>query len=324
MRWPGERREADAVGVIDETVATEDIGEAEAFVRRVYPRAWFRETRSPFSFRQQVHADDRIAFARFAISSWAEIHVGFDGVLGVGQVRGGSYRAVSNDQEVDPRGPFLLRPGHGSSQSEGLDLLMVNVREEALQRFAGAWIGAPVARLRFPGVAPLDARRSALWARTVQFVESVFSEPALLANDLLRDAAADTLLAAALTAFPIEIVEGPRSPRSDEALPSAVRRALAHIEDNAHRSVSIDEIAGAARMSVRGLQTAFRRHLDTTPTAALKAARLSAAHAELVAADPGVASVAAIARRWGYQHLGRFAAEYRAQYGELPRDTLRR
>jgi transcriptional regulator GlxA family with amidase domain len=77
-------------------------------------------------------------------------------------------------------------------------------------------------------------------------------------------------------------------------------------------------------MSVRGLQTAFRRHLDTTPGTALKEARLSAVHEELVRTAPGAARVADIAHRFGFAHLGRFAAEYRARFGELPKETLRR
>jgi AraC-like DNA-binding protein len=34
-------------------------------------------------------------------------------------------------------------------------------------------------------------------------------------------------------------------------------------------------------------------------------------------------SVAEVAARWGFSHLGRFAAAYRKRYGESPSHTLR-
>jgi len=35
-------------------------------------------------------------------------------------------------------------------------------------------------------------------------------------------------------------------------------------------------------------------------------------------------TVAEVAYRWGFTHLGRFAHDYRARYGEAPSTTLRR
>jgi len=35
-------------------------------------------------------------------------------------------------------------------------------------------------------------------------------------------------------------------------------------------------------------------------------------------------TVTAAAMRWGFSHLGRFAAEYRARFKESPSETLRR
>jgi transcriptional regulator GlxA family with amidase domain len=51
--------------------------------------------------------------------------------------------------------------------------------------------------------------------------------------------------------------------------------------------------------------------------------RLRRAHEELRAADPFAASVADVARRWGFAHLGRFASAHEAKYGQKPLSTLR-
>ncbi|MEU1390940.1 MULTISPECIES: helix-turn-helix domain-containing protein [unclassified Nonomuraea] len=61
-----------------------------------------------------------------------------------------------------------------------------------------------------------------------------------------------------------------------------------------------------AHVTVRAIQLAFRRHLDTTPLGYLRRIRLYHAHADPRAADPGRGdSVAAIAARWGFAHPGR-------------------
>jgi transcriptional regulator GlxA family with amidase domain len=55
----------------------------------------------------------------------------------------------------------------------------------------------------------------------------------------------------------------------------------------------------------------------------LRRVRLARAHAGLRDADPGRHTVAEIAGRWGFTHLGRFAEAYRERYGRPPSETLR-
>jgi transcriptional regulator GlxA family with amidase domain len=106
--------------------------------------------------------------------------------------------------------------------------------------------------------------------------------------------------------------------------PQPLRRALAFIDERAGDPITLDEIAHAARLSPRGLQATFRRHLDTTPLAHLRAVRMQRAHRDLEIADPtDGTSVAAVAARWGFTHLGRFAIEYRRRFGTYPSQTLR-
>ncbi|MEX5257971.1 helix-turn-helix domain-containing protein [Kocuria arenosa] len=103
-----------------------------------------------------------------------------------------------------------------------------------------------------------------------------------------------------------------------------VRRAVAFIEAHLAEDIGLVEIAQAARMSPLGLQAAFRRERDTTPLGYLRAARLAAAHRDLVAADPTTRATAeALAAAWGFTHRGRFVAVYRGRYGQSPGTTLR-
>ena len=53
-----------------------------------------------------------------------------------------------------------------------------------------------------------------------------------------------------------------------------------------------------------------------------RAFRLNAVRQELKTA-PDTATVHEIAQRWGFWHIGEFAAAYRLLFGELPSQTLK-
>ncbi|TDN45975.1 AraC-like protein [Curtobacterium flaccumfaciens] len=102
-----------------------------------------------------------------------------------------------------------------------------------------------------------------------------------------------------------------------------LRRALEFVHEHAREPIGTPEIAAAAGLSPRGLQQSLRRHLDQTPGELLRGVRLDGARADLVRGDRDDTSVADVARAWGFGHLGRFSATYRARFGELPSESLR-
>ncbi|MEV8508928.1 AraC family transcriptional regulator [Actinoplanes sp. NPDC051475] len=104
--------------------------------------------------------------------------------------------------------------------------------------------------------------------------------------------------------------------------PPLVRRAVEAIHARPEYSYTVADLAIAAGASVRTLQGAFRRYVGCTPMAYLRQVRLARAHDDLRAADPGTTTVAEVAYRWGFLHLGRFAAAYRARYHATPSRTL--
>ncbi len=109
--------------------------------------------------------------------------------------------------------------------------------------------------------------------------------------------------------------------------PSRVRsaglsKALTFIKENAHEAVTVREVCGAAQVSWRTLDYAFREHFGVTPKQYLKAIRLSAVRRELHSAGP-TAKISDVANRWGFWHMGQFAADYRSHFGELPSERFR-
>jgi transcriptional regulator GlxA family with amidase domain len=107
---------------------------------------------------------------------------------------------------------------------------------------------------------------------------------------------------------------------SDRRLTAAVEYLHAHARD----ALTVADVAAAAGMSVRTLQESFRRVHGRSPMSSLKSIRLEETRAELLSGEIGSVSVAEIARTWGFNHMGRFSAEYAHHFGEYPHQTLRR
>lgn len=114
----------------------------------------------------------------------------------------------------------------------------------------------------------------------------------------------------------------PAPERRRAAAADVVRRACDYVDAHAGDGIGLLDIADAAGVAPRTLQDHFRDRLGTSPTAHLRRVRLERARADLLAGDGE--TVVAVASRWGFGHLGRFAAEYRRAFGRSPSDDLRR
>jgi AraC-like DNA-binding protein len=123
--------------------------------------------------------------------------------------------------------------------------------------------------------------------------------------------------------FPNNALTDPTVGDRHDSSPATLRRAIAFIDEHAHEDISIADVAAATHVTIRAVQLAFRRHLDTTPIRYLRRVRLDHAHRQLLAADPERESVTAVAYRWGFTSSSRFAAYYRTAYGVPPSATLR-
>lgn len=185
-----------------------------------------------------------------------------------------------------------------------------------LESVAAAHAGTIPGPLQFTTTA-----KPAAAARLREVIRSASPELLNPATDGARRAALNMLVAEAVVdaydATPmLEIIryEGPAS----------MRLAQEWMIANAHRPITVTDVARAVGINSRGLQANFQRHAGESPLSFLRSVRLHRVRAQLVAAEPDATTVAEIARRWGFGHLGRFAAYYANAFGELPSETLRR
>jgi AraC-like DNA-binding protein len=110
---------------------------------------------------------------------------------------------------------------------------------------------------------------------------------------------------------------------ADPGRPAAVRDAMDIIETGPHLPLTIATLARQCHVSVRTLQEGFKRHRGMSPMTYVRVVRLRHAHRDLRSADPSHNTIASIAHRCGFTHLGRFVAVSKTMYGQTPLQTLR-
>lgn len=225
----------------------------------------------------------------------------------------------SGRDALDAKTPWLsdgsqvqARWAHGARvRALVFDLAAAEARAQQL-------IGDDSLRLRSTGLSPHSAAAAEQWEKMFDYLDSSLGDEAgdqrILVSEFERHALMTTL-----ATFPTSLSDALRRPTQRAGAPATVRRALAYIDENAHLPITIDDVAVAAYISTRGLQYAFRRALDITPTEALRRARLDGARRDLESGEHH--SVRAVARRWGFAHPTRFAAAYRSTYGVAPTAT---
>ena len=99
-----------------------------------------------------------------------------------------------------------------------------------------------------------------------------------------------------------------------EPLPRGLKKAIERLEAEPERPWRLCDLAALCGVSPRTLQKHFRLFLGSTPRTFLRELRFDRARQGLLAGCDE-ALVTGIATRCGFDHLGRFAAEYRRRYG---------
>jgi AraC-like DNA-binding protein len=111
------------------------------------------------------------------------------------------------------------------------------------------------------------------------------------------------------------------------AMPGVAARRLAALEGwidaNLHQPITLGRLCHEAGVGARSLQMAFQARRGMSPLRFVLERRLSAAH-RLLCDGRLRDDVTGIAHGLRFDHMGRFAAQYRQAFGELPSETFRR
>ena len=234
---------------------------------------------------------------------------------------GGQVAHASTITGVIPRPnlPVLLQSQRATAH------LIVRIDQHALLVHLGRLLGRHLDEtLRFDLELDLASPTASRWNFAIQMLHAELFDPdSLLHHGVGAGQLEEFVMSSLLYAHPSNHSQSLTRPGQDVEH-RATRAAKDFIERELAEPLTVATIAAAAGVSERTLQAAFHTELSTTPTAYVRDRRLDRARADLAdAAATDSVSVTTIATRWGFGHLGRFAAEYKARFGESPSQTLR-
>jgi len=304
----------------NERVHTDDIAATDAWLRSQYGHVDLQADDAAYS--EHSVGDGSFALRRLEWRARVDIAHESDRFYICSSTPGYAWR-IGREQGEYSIDPGILQPGDDLiARADHTRVDVVAFDAEWLTRTARTVYGDESLRVRFAAAGPVSRRLRDYWLATQQWALTqipVMSEP------LVRAHLGRTLAVAALEAF--ALVGDPRERRASALEQASIySSAAAWIDDHASLPVTIDDAARAAGTSVSGLRRAFAANgqISATPEGYLGLARLSAAHADLVEADPATTTVEATAARWGFADAASFVAAYRAVYRAEPETTLRR
>jgi AraC-like DNA-binding protein len=242
----------------------------------------------------------------------------------------GAVATRCGEQELvaTPACAAVYSPGqHTFIKSWGADATQISIKIDraALESELARILGRPVdRRICFDIGFDMTAAAGERWRSILQILLDTIARPGSIPDSAL---AAQTryleraLIAGLLASQPHSMTEAIRR-GPVEASSTAVHHVVDLVAAAPGAQYTVVDLAQAAGVGVRQLQKLFRDEFDMNPTEYLRNARLDRARSDLLSAD--ATTVGEVAYRWGFNHLGRFAAHYEHKFGESPSRTLRR
>ena len=199
---------------------------------------------------------------------------------------------------------------------------VVQISNNVLEHHAMMLMGRPLSqKLRFAEEMSVDAQVASCWH---------YAQMLTMEIEQMGEGAAKAVIDNLETLLIFKLLESQPSnysehmhPQPCKIAPHHVRRVEQYILAHADQHLTLEQLVDVSGVSARALFDGFRRFRGTYPMAYLKSVRLERAREDLLQAGP-TDTVTNIACRWGFYQFGRFAAQYKSMFGELPSETIRK
>lgn len=326
-RYLGERAEQ-ALGSPDATLFSLDVDEASSRLSAVYNSNRLRLAGPVQDFRMRLRTSQigRLGLATLAFGAEVDIEQAGDRpfLLVTTQVSGFSRVTTAAGTAEGGRG-FVVVDSAGqpvrkrfSGDSERCN---VRVDQATIEAKCAALLDRPLDRpLCFSPFSSNNGTIERRWIGLLQMLLGYAGTPAPAAAEPIIHNLEEAVLLHLLLEHEHSYSDALRQARAGLA-PRHVKRAEDYIRTHAREALTLERIAEAVGCSVRTLGEGFHKARGTTPMNFLRQVRMAGVRGDLQRM-PG--SISEIALAWGFNHLGRFAADYRRCFGEAPSDTRRR
>ena len=281
-----------------------------------------------FSAEMQLCKLPRTAFFSLKLPSARVVVPDGSGFVGVTIISSGQMRTASprHGSQWETGTAHVINHDeyiYDFTSDENLESIALCFQKSLLQEYAQKFHGRDDARLeRDAADLILDSSAGACFTRYAKFVwEELNRGGEFLRSPLATEEIEDSLWALLLSAVHGERREN--SQRSSGGYATYVTPAEEYIVGHLEDSIRVADIAAHVGVSVPTLNRAFQKCHAMGPKAFVKQRRLEKARADLLRADSQQTTVTSIASRYGFWHLGQFAADYKRAFHESPSDTLR-
>jgi AraC family ethanolamine operon transcriptional activator len=224
-------------------------------------------------------------------------------------------------KELEPRKLFIPE-GEFVRHARNFRALWIGLNRKQVESTVCALLGVDEIRLPNGFLWGHHELERALVGTMAAQADVMLKKPERLADAPARNAANYALMSRALELL-VAVCEGSRP---TEAPPVGkariVRRCNEHFDAFGHERLSLADLAKAAGVSARSVNYAFNDLYGMSPMRYFGLKRLGRARSELRRSNADRGTIKRVALATGCTHLGRFAAEYQALFGELPSVTL--